>query len=359
LEAGEGTSISLGELRLATRNHGMPLEALRYDVTPLGLHYLLTHYDIPLVDPAEWRLTVGGLVDRELSLGLDELRARPSLEVAVTMECAGNGRIAMSPRPYSQPWISEAVGTGRWRGVALRSVLEEAGVQDGALEVVFTALDRGLEDGLEQDFARSLTLDEASRDEVLLAYELNGVPLPPQHGFPLRLVVPGWYGMTNVKWLSGIELVDEPFTGHQQSWSYCLRQEEDGEGIPLNRMRPRALMVPPGIPEFPTREHVLALGPCRLEGRAWSGAAPIEAVDVSVDGGETWAPAELADPVGEWAWRGWSFDWEPAAVGEYVLMCRARDAAGNEQPAEPEWNLGGYGNNAVQRVAVNVVQSPG
>jgi sulfane dehydrogenase subunit SoxC len=335
----------------------MPLEALRYDLTPVGLHYLLTHFDIPLVDPEAWRLEVGGLVERELSLGLDDLRARPSSELPVTMECAGNGRSEMSPRPFSQPWLSEAVGTARWRGVPLGSVLEEAGVRDGAVEVVFTGLDHGLEDGVEQDFARSLTLAEASRDEVLLAYELNGVPLPPQHGFPLRLIVPGWYGMTNVKWLARIELVAEPFTGPQQSRSYRLRQEAGEEGVPLDRMRPRALMVPPGIPDFPTRERALPLGPCRLEGRAWSGFAPVDAVEVSTDGGETWAPAELDEPAGDWAWRGWSFEWSPDAAGSYVLLCRARDAAGNEQPAEPEWNLGGYGNNAVQRVSVTVVET--
>jgi sulfane dehydrogenase subunit SoxC len=354
----ETTAISLGELRLAARNNGMPLEALRYDVTPLGLHYTLNHYDIPLVDADTWRLSVGGLVERELSLSFEELRARPSAEVAVTMECAGNGRAQMSPRPYSQPWLSEAVGTARWRGVPLRVVLEEAGVQEGALEVVFTGLDHGLEGGVEQDFARSLTLKEASRDELLLAYELNGAELPPQHGFPLRLIVPGWYGMTNVKWLTRIELVAEPFTGHQQAQSYRLRQEEDEEGIALDRMRPRALMVPPGIPDFPTRERTVPLGPCRLEGRAWSGFAPIEAVEVSVDGGQTWAVADLADPLGDWAWRGWSFLWEPEALGSYELLCRARDAAGNEQPAEAEWNLGGYGNNAVQRIRV-AVSSPG
>jgi sulfane dehydrogenase subunit SoxC len=357
LEAEESASISVGELGLATRNHGMPLEALRYDVTPVGLHYLLTHYDVPAVDETAWRLEVGGLVVRELSLALGDLEARPARELAVTMECAGNGRALMSPRAVSQPWLSEAVGTARWRGVPLRSVLEEAVVQDGAQEVVFTGLDRGVEGGIEQDYARSLTLDEARRDEVLLAYELNGAPLPPQHGFPLRLIVPGWYGMTNVKWLTRIDLVPEPFEGYQQSVSYRLRQEEEDEGIPVDRMRPRALMLPPGIPDFLTRDRVVPLGSCRLEGRAWSGHAPVEAVEASVDGGATWAAAELQEPVGDWAWRGWSFEWEPSAPGGYTLACRARDAAGNEQPDDPEWNLGGYGNNAVQRVAVKVIQS--
>jgi len=342
--------ISLEELALAARNHGMPLEALRYPVTPVGLHYLLIHYDVPVVEPETWRLTVRG--ERELVLGLEELRARPAAEVTVTMECAGNGRARLDPRPVSQPWLLEAVGTARWRGTPLRPLLEEAGV-GGAVEVLFTGLDRGVEGGEEQAFQRALHLEEALRDEVLLAYEMNGAPLPPQHGFPLRLVVPGWYGMTNVKWLERIELVDTPFAGYQNSWSYRLRQAEDEEGEPVDRMQPRSLMAPPGIPEFMTRDRTVAAGEVVLEGRAWSGHAPVETVEVSTDGGETWARAEL-EPEGEpWAWRGWSYGWN-AEPGEHVLCCRARDAAGNEQPHEPPWNLGGYANNSVQAVRVTV-----
>jgi DMSO/TMAO reductase YedYZ molybdopterin-dependent catalytic subunit len=344
--------ITLEELQLAARNHGMPLEALRYPVTPIGLHYLLIHYDVPAVDPEAWRLTVRG--ERELVLSLDDLRARPAAEVTVTMECAGNGRARLDPRPVSQPWLLEAVGTARWRGTPLRPLLEEVGVGDGAVEVLCTGLDRGVEGGEpEQAFRRSVPLDEALRDETLLAYEMNGEPLPPQHGFPLRLVVPGWYGMTNVKWLERIELVDTPFAGYQNAWSYRLRQAEDEEGVPLSRMHPRSLLAPPGVPEFMTRERVVAAGEVLLEGRAWSGLAPVESVEVSTDGGESWAGAEL-EPDGEpWAWRGWSYRWE-AEPGEHVLCCRARDAAGNEQPREPAWNLGGYANNAVQAVRVTV-----
>jgi sulfane dehydrogenase subunit SoxC len=342
--------ISLEELQLAARNHGMPLEALRYPVTPLGLHYLLTHYDVPAVDAEAWRLTVRG--ERELELSLDDLRSRPPAELTVTMECAGNGRARLDPRPISQPWLYEAVGTARWGGTALRPLLEEVGV-GGAAEVLFTGIDRGIEGGEEQAFQRALPLEEALRDDVLLAYEMNGVPLPPQHGFPLRLVVPGWYGMTNVKWLERIELADEPFAGYQQSWSYRLRQEEDEEGEALTRMLPRSLLVPPGIPEFLTRDRTVAAGEVLLEGRAWSGLAPIESVEVSVDGGTSWAPAELEAEGERWAWRGWSFRWH-AEPGEHVLCCRARDDAGNEQPLEAAWNLGGYANNAVQAVRVTV-----
>jgi DMSO/TMAO reductase YedYZ molybdopterin-dependent catalytic subunit len=342
------------ELQLAARNHGMPLEALRYPVTPVGLHYLLTHYDIPAVDAAGFELAIGGRVARPLTLGLDDLRARRAVTLEVTMECAGNGRAMLSPRPLSQPWLNEAVGTAAWRGTPLAPLVAEAGPLDDAVEVVFTGLDRGLEAGEAQDFERSLPLEEASCEDVLLVYEMNGAPLNPQHGFPLRLVVPGWYGMASVKWLTRITLVDRLFEGHQQAQAYRFRLDEDDEGTPLSRILPRALMIPPGLPDFPTRERTLAAGPCTIEGRAWSGWAPIEGVEVSTDGGASWTEAELDEaPVSRWAWRGWRYAWD-ATPGEHVLCCRARDEAGNEQPAEAPWNVGGYVNNAVQRVPVAV-----
>lgn len=346
--------ISREELQLATRNHGMPLEALRYDITPVGLHYLLVHYDIPDVDPDGWRLELGGAVERPLSLSLADLGARPAVELPVTMECAGNGRAILDPRPVSQPWLMEAVGTARWRGTALAPLLEEAGVAGGAVEVLFTGSDEGIEGGVEQRYQRSVPVDLALDGDLLLAYEMNGAPLPPQHGFPLRLVVPGWYGMTSVKWLARIDLLTEPFAGYQQASAYRIRQAEDEEGEPVQRMVPRALMIPPGRPDFFTRERTVGEGPCTLSGRAWSGSAPIAAVGVSTDGGESWEAAKLdPEPESRWAWRGWSYDWE-ARPGTYVLCVRARDSDGNEQPLDPPWNLGGYANNAVQRVPVNV-----
>ena len=332
----------------------MPLEALRWDVTPVGLHYLLTHYDIPEVDAASWRLEVGGLVEHPLSLSLDDLRARPVAEIPVTMECAGNGRALVDPHVVSQPWLLEAVGTARWRGVPVASLLADAGVRDDATDALFTGLDRGVEGGEEQLYRRSVSLEELEECEALLAYEVNGVPLPPQHGFPLRLVVPGWYGMTSVKWLAEIALIDAPFDGYQMRQSYRLRQEDDDEGEPVSRMAPRSLMVPPGIPEFLSRSRVVAAGVCEIHGRAWSGEDEITGVEVSTDSGGTWSPAELGEAaLGRWAWRSWSFTWE-AEPGEYELCCRARDAAGNEQPLEAPWNLGGYMNNAVHRVSVTV-----
>ena len=345
--------ISVEELQLAARNHGMPLEALRWDVTPVGLHYLLIHYDIPAVDDT-WRLAVDGNVAAPLELSLDELRALPVHEVVSTMECAGNGRARLEPHVVSQPWLQEAVGTGRWRGARLRDVLDRARPGVGAVEVLFTGLDRGVEGGDEQAYQRSLPLDLAQLDDVLLAYDLNGEPLPPQHGRPLRLLVPGWYGMTNVKWLARISVIDEPFAGYQQSHGYRIRRHEDDPGDPVDRMRPRALMVPPGIPEFMSRERTVRAGSVVLEGRAWSGHGPVSTVEVSVDDGATWSAADVEPPeLGRWAWQRWTFSWD-AEPGRHVIACRARDAAGAEQPLAPEWNVGGYANNAVQRVPVVV-----
>jgi sulfane dehydrogenase subunit SoxC len=347
-------AISQDELQLAARNHGLPLEALRYPITPAGLHYLLIHYDIPEVKADRWALKVEGRVARPLELTLADLRERPAQEVTATMECAGNGRALLAPHVVSQPWLLEAVGNATWTGVPLKSILEEAGPLDDAVEVVFTGLDRGFEKGVEQSYQRSLELDVALANDVLLAYAMNGAPLLPQHGFPLRLLVPGWYGMTNVKWLAGITVVTEPFQGYQHTAGYRFRVDEGDEGTPVTRMQPRALMVPPGIPDFNTRARTVPVGSCVLEGRAWSGWAPVTRVEVSADGGENWADAEL-EPLGSrWGWRGWRYEWAADELGEYVLSCRAHDEAGNVQPDDPTWNVGGYSNNAVQRVYVAV-----
>jgi sulfane dehydrogenase subunit SoxC len=343
-------TLSPDELGLAARNHGLPLEALRWPITPVGLHYLLIHYDIPIVDPASFRLTIGGAVERPLSLSLEDLQAREAVTMPVTFECAGNGRALLEPRPVSQPWITGAVGTAQWGGTALAPLLDEAGVSSSAVEVLFTGLDRGREGEEAPEFyERSLPVVEAR--EGLLAYEMNGGPLPPQHGFPLRLVVPGWYGMTNVKWLASITLLEKPFDGYQNSVSYRLYDEDGTPGEPVTRMLPRSLTVPPGVPEFMSRERYVEPGPVELCGRAWSGFGAIERVEVSTDGGQSFAEAELGPELGPAAWRGWTLLWE-APEGEHVICSRATDSAGHTQPLEQSWNLKGYCNNGVERIRV-------
>ena len=347
--------ISAEELQLAARNHGMPLESLRWDITPPGMHYLLIHYDIPAIDPNTFELVIDGLVETPLSLDLEAIKSRPQVSSVVTLECAGNGRAQLLPRPVSQPWLSEAVGTARWTGTPLASLLREAGIDDGAVDVVFTGADHGIERGLEQDYQRALPISEAMSENVMLAYEMNGAPLPPQHGAPLRLIVPGWYGMAHVKWLRRITVVPEPFDGFQMR-AYRLRDAHDEPGIPLTRIEPRALLVPPGFPDFMSRRRVLRSGTVTIEGRAWSGWAPITTVQVSLDGGDSWEVADLEQALDSHGWAHWTWTWQ-AEPGSYVLSARATDASGRTQPLGQRWSRGGFANNTIQTVPVAVISS--
>ncbi len=345
------------EVGIALRNPGMQLEGLRYPITPVGMHYLLIHFDIPIVDLVSYELPVTGRVHSPLRLSLEDIKTRPAVTMPVIMECGGNGRAHLSPRPISAPWREEAVGCSEWTGTPLRPILEEAGLLDDAVEVLFTGHDRGIDQGIEHDFERSLPLEDALREEVFLAYEMNGQPLPPQHGSPLRLIVPDWYGMASVKWLKEISVLSEPFDGVQQAVAYNYRQSEDDPGVPVTRKRPHALMAPPGIPDFLSRKRHLPVGPTLIEGRAWSGFGPIERVEFSPDGGQTWHDTSLGQPAGPYAWHPWRHEWDARETGEYELCVRATDSTGRTQPTDSEeaWNQGGYGVNTVQRVLVRVV----
>jgi DMSO/TMAO reductase YedYZ molybdopterin-dependent catalytic subunit len=350
------TEFTREEVGLALRNPGMPLEALRRAITPIGMHYVLIHFDVPDVDPATFELAVDGRVRTPTALTLEDLKARSAVTMPVMMECAGSGRARLAPRPVSAPWHDEAIGCAEWTGTPLRGILEDAGLLDDAVEVVFTAYDRGVDQGVEQDYQRSLSIDDALHEDVLLAYAMNGQPLPASHGFPLRLIVPDWYGMASVKWLRSITAVAQPFEGVQQTLLYRYRDSEDDPGTPVTRKRPRALMAPPGIPDFLTRARHVRAGSTLIEGRAWSGADPVRRVEFSADSGRSWQDAHLEAPNGRHAWSRWSCEWQATEPGDYELCVRATDAAGDVQPLDSAetWNQGGYGVNAVQRVAVGV-----
>jgi DMSO/TMAO reductase YedYZ molybdopterin-dependent catalytic subunit len=345
------------ELALALRNHGMPLEGLRYPVTPTGMHYILVHFDVPYVDANTARLKIGGLVARPITLSLSDIKARPAVTMPVTMECAGNGRALLAPRPISHPWMGGGIGTAEWTGTPLAPILEEAGLNAETVDLVFTGADRGVQGDEVQFYQRSLNVDDAARDSVLLAYEMNGRALEPQHGFPLRLLVPGWYGMTSVKWLTSIEAIDHKFDGYQQIDAYRYSQDPDEPGEPVSLIRPRAMMIPPGIPDFLTRTRLLKSGPVTLTGRAWAGRQNVLRVEVSTDDGQTWSDARLGQPEGTFAWCEWHCDWD-ATPGTYTLSVRATDSTGALQPDEL-WNVQGMGNNARQRIDVIVEDSVG
>lgn len=343
------------EVRLANRNSGILLETLRHDVTPAGLHYLLNHFDVPFVpadQAATWTLQFGDRFAAPFALTLAELQALPSRTLRVTMECAGNGRSLLSPRRQSQPWMYEAVGTSEWTGTPLAPLLERAGIGRDIVDIVFTGIDRGFDDGCEHEYGRSLSVAQAMHPDVLLVWGMNGQPLLPQHGFPLRLVVPGWYGMASVKWLDRIDAWARPYDGFQQVRTYVYRQTEDDPGTPVTTLRVKSLMVPPGMPDWYSRRRLVDAGRVEIVGRAWSGAGVgITRVEVGIDG--QWHDAKLDAPSGTYAWRGWRFDWQ-ATPGEHVIQCRATDANGDVQPTTPRFDRGGFGNNIVHTVDVTV-----
>lgn len=340
------------EVALANRNSGLPLEALRYDVSPPGMHFTLIHFDVPFVAKAtDWRVEIDGCVQNPLSLSYAEVQTLPQRTLRVTLECAGNGRANVIPRWQTQPWEYGGVGTADWTGTPLRHLLERTGLRADAVDIAIFGSDRGFDAGIEHDYGRSLRPAAALHEDVLVAWAMNGAPLPPQHGYPLRLVVPGWYGMASVKWLKRIQVLSQPFDGYQQTGNYVYRQRRGDPGDPVTTMRVKSLMVPPGIPDWYTRRRVVEAGPVELEGRAWSGEAPVARVTVGVDG--HWHEAVLDPPLGGHAWRHWHYTWH-AAFGTHELACRATDDAGNVQPLEPPWDAVGFGNNAVQRVHVTV-----
>ncbi len=348
---------SAPETELAFRNHGIHAELLREPITPLGAHYLLIHFDIPQLSAENYSVAIGGRVRSPSRVSLAELKSRPKMTQVVTMECAGTGRSTLRPRAVYVPWFKEAIGTYQWTGTPLRPLLEQAGLLDDAVEVLFSGWDSGVDLGVEHAFERSLPVAEALKDEVMLAWEANGQALLPQHGFPLRLVVPSWYGMASVKWLRAITVLNEPFKGIQQAKVYRYQQKKGEPGEPVREKRVHSVIMPPGIPDLLTRQRYVAPGRHTLRGTAWSGSGRITRVEVSADGGSHWADAELV-PVSKdrFAWTQWRRDWDATTPGDYMIACRATDEAGNVQPLDPNarWNRQGMGVNGVQQIPVTV-----
>ena len=320
-------------------------------VMPNAHFYARNHFHIPIIDPSTWRLEVGGLVDRPLRLSLRDLGNMRSETRVVTLECAGNGRALLTPPVEGEKWNLGAVSTAEWTGVPLVEVLDRAGIKPGAREVLFRGADAGSVHGRAETvhFERSLNLDDARGSEALLAYAMNGEPLPIQHGHPLRVIVPGWYAVTSVKWLTEIEVIGHPFSGEFQTDSYFYEWQREGQVIrePVTLQRVRALITEPSAGEAVTR------GELAIRGVAWSGAAPIARVEVSVGGG-TWQESRLVGERKRHSWQWWELITCVEQPGTIMVRARATDLAGRTQPERPEWNRLGYGNNCISEVPVSV-----
>jgi DMSO/TMAO reductase YedYZ molybdopterin-dependent catalytic subunit len=317
-------------------------------VMPNAQFYVRNHFPAPAIDASAWRLQVTGLVERPLALSLRELSRLPSETRVVTLECAGNGRYSLDPPVEGEPWRLGAVSTAEWTGVSLVEILDRAGILPAAREVVFRGADRGAVEGRpgEVCFERSLALDTARESQAVLAYAMNGEAIPLQHGYPVRLVVPSWYGVASVKWLIAIELADRPFHGYFQTDKYWY-ETEGTPREPVTFQQVRALITDPG------EDEELPPGEVTVRGVAWSGAAPIARVDVCLDEAP-WQQARLIGERHRHSWQWWELLTTLAQPGKHSIRARATDLAGRTQPSQPRWNRHGYGNNAVQELLVQV-----
>jgi DMSO/TMAO reductase YedYZ molybdopterin-dependent catalytic subunit len=338
-------------------NLEFPFSSLSSWLIPNERFYVRNHFAAPQIDAGAWRLRVEGAVARPLDLTLADLRRMPSVTKPLTLECAGNGRVYLSPKVRGVAWQLGAVGNAEWTGVPLADLLERAGAKSTAVEIVLEGADRGsVNDDPKSPgpiaFARSLPIAKAKRSEVVLAYEMNGRPLPHDHGAPLRAVVGGWYGMASVKWLTRIVAVERPFDGYWQTFDYSVFRRESGLPVmtPITEMQVKASIARPAVGDVVPRNSVQ-----RIVGAAWAGETGVKSVDVSTDGGKTWAAAKLIDREAPMAWRLWEFAWStPTNGGRTNLMARATDTRGQTQPMERDGDRRTYVINHVVPVEVEV-----
>jgi len=333
----------------------MPLDGFLDWITPIDRFFVRCHTYTPSVNLNEWSLKIDGRVDRPMTLRMADLKKLPRVEMVAVLECAGNGRSFYAPRVAGTQWEFGAVGNGRWTGVRLRDVLEKAGIQGSAKEVLFDGADVPL--GKMPDFQRSLPTAKALHPDTLLAYEMNGQPLPVEHGFPLRVISPGWASDSWVKWLQHIEVLDHEFDGFwmKSAYRHPPRAVEPGTAVnaadmvPVTDLNVKSVIATPTVWTRP--------GPVRIQGTAWSNGSPVSKVDVSTDGGKTWNAAKLGGRPTQYGWRLWQMDWK-AAEGQYTLIARATNMAGQTQPLNEEWNPSGYLWNVAQPASVMISSQP-
>jgi DMSO/TMAO reductase YedYZ molybdopterin-dependent catalytic subunit len=337
-------------------NLEMPFSTLDSFITPTESFYVRTHFPIPAIDRDAWWLHVEGEVENPFAINYEQLLELESMTTPVTLECAGNSRNFLEPNVKGVQWRLGAVGTAEWTGLPLSVLLDRAGVKPSAREVILEGTDGGiLEDPKsppgQLHFARSIPVEKA-RADVLLAYKMNGSDLPPEHGFPVRAIVPGWYAMASIKWLQRIIVMDEPFTGYYQTidYAYWKRRAEVAELTPLTEMQIKAEIAKPA-----EGETVSANSSVRVHGAAWTSDGEIAKVELSTDGGSTWNQTNLLGEPNPNAWQLWEFYWQtPAAAGKRTLIARATDSLGHTQPLQHDPDRGTYMINHLLPITVEV-----
>jgi len=331
-------------------NAETPIESLRTWTTDNAVFFKRNQGQIMQrpVKLSSWQLSIEGLVKHNLVLNFEDIRRMPKIEIANTLECSGNSRSLLEKKASGNPWTIGGVGNAIWGGVWLRDVLDKAKLRKGAQHISFEGLDKPLGSaGIK--FIRSIPLEKAI-DSTLLAYEMNGQPLPLKHGYPLRALALGWTGANCVKWLHKIKVLDQPHEGFFMDKVYRVFQkgEDPKSGKVVKDIAIKSIIVEP------VNAEILPVGIVPIRGAAYAGETGIQAVEVSVDEGRTWQPANLIGPQETYAWRHWEYLWDVRQTGEFTIMSRATDARGRRQPERAHWNALGYGNNGFREHAIAV-----
>ena len=331
-----------------------PVALLNSWITPADVFYVRSHLYTPTVDLETWTLTIAGEVDRPVTLRMTDLRQMPQVTMPVTLECAGNGRAFFDPPVAGTQWQRGAVGTARWTGIRLSDLLKRAGLKPSGRYVWFDGADTPM--GNVPDFVRQLPRVKAVHPDTLLAFQMNGQPLPITNGFPLRVIVPGWEGAYWVKWLTHIQVSDHEQDGFwvQTAYRYPRIRVSPGAAVDPKDTDPLTGLGVKSIITMPTTGAVRFGQSVDVSGFAWAGEATIARVDISVDGGSTWSAATLGSDQAPYAWRQFRFAWNPTERGSFVVFSRAADDRGRVQPVVPRWNPSGYLWNAIDRVQVDV-----
>ncbi len=331
-----------------------PVEYFNTWLTPVPHFFVRNHMHEPSeLNSDNWRLTVGGEVEKPLTLTLAELSKLETHSVVNTLECAGNGRSLHRPQVPGIQWGKGAVGTARFSGPRLRDVLQRAGVKSSGKHVMFRGLDEV--PGKVPPFIRSIPIEKALDSDTLVATQMNGTPLTKHHGFPARALVPGWIGAASCKWLTEIKVLESEFVGNFMSPGYRFPNQpvKPGDAVkPEDTHVVTGLNVKSVISGPPDGASVKA-GRVAVHGAAWAGEADIVKVEVSIDGGASWTPAALGHDQARYAWRLWSYE-RKVKGGDYTILSRATDSQGRTQPSSPAWNPSGYLYNAVDQVKIHV-----
>jgi DMSO/TMAO reductase YedYZ molybdopterin-dependent catalytic subunit len=331
-------------------NQETPIHFLEANETPSQLTYRRNHFPYPLLSIQSYFLTITGSVKKTVTFHYNQITSMPSRTVTALLECSGNKRAYFDPKVFGEQWTEGAISQGNWNGVSLSTLLSITGVNAGAREIVFQGEDSGVKNGQHVQFERGLPIEKALDPNVIIAWEHNQKPISPKHGFPFRLIVPGWYGMASVKWLKTIRVIDHPFSGPFQTDDYVYyphkKQNEGSFPVTTNHIN--------SVIQQPLDRQKLKPGQHEITGLAWTGEGVITSVEISLDNGATWQTAILQDTPKKYRWVKWSYSHVFENNQDYNIKVRAFDSIGQSQPDKVFWNRNGYGYNEVSQINIQI-----